>query len=153
MFFLWLGLAAIIVIIDQLVKHWVLTNLTLGAGHVLLPHVFSLFYVRNYGAAWSILQGKTWFFYIVTTVASVVIIYLLYRKQHDHILLKLGLSFILGGAIGNFIDRLHLTYVVDMFRLDFINFPIFNVADTFVTVGVVLLFIYLLFFDKDDVKA
>ncbi|GAF41357.1 lipoprotein signal peptidase [Agrilactobacillus composti DSM 18527 = JCM 14202] len=150
MFFVWLIVAALIVVVDQLVKHWVVVHLALGASHELIPNLMGLLYVRNYGAAWSILQGKTWFFYAVTSVAIVVVLYLMFKKRHGAILFNLGLSFILGGAVGNFIDRLHLKYVVDMFQLKFINFPIFNVADTFVSIGVIILFIYLIFFDKEN---
>ena len=66
----------------------------------------------------------------------------------------MGLALVLGGIIGNFIDRLHLKYVVDMLQLDFINFNIFNIADSAITTGVLIIFIYLIFFaDKDDKNA
>lgn len=151
MLVIWLFIAAVVVLCDQLVKHWVVVNLALGASHSLAPNLMDLLYVRNYGAAWSILEGKTWFFYIVTAIATVVILYLLVTKKSTKPLFKISLSLLLGGALGNLIDRIHLGYVVDMFQLKFINFPIFNVADVFVTIGVILLFIDLLFFDKESI--
>ncbi|MFD1672235.1 signal peptidase II [Agrilactobacillus yilanensis] len=151
MLVLWLAIAGVAVLLDQLVKHWIVANLVVGQTQALMPKLMDLLYVRNYGAAWSILQGKTWFFYIVTTIATIVILYLLIRKKEVHPLFKISLSLLLGGALGNLIDRIHLGYVVDMFQLKFINFPIFNVADTFVTIGVILLFIDLIFLDKESI--
>jgi len=84
------------------------------------------------------------FFYIVTLIVVGVIIYYMQTLGKNDKFFSLSLSLILGGAIGNFIDRLFLQYVVDMIRLDFIDFPIFNVADMALTVGVSLMIVYLI---------
>jgi signal peptidase II len=85
-------------------------------------------------------------------VALVALLWLAFHYR-TNVLLLTGLSFMLAGAIGNFIDRLRQGYVVDMFQLDFINFPVANVADIAMTVGVAVLFIYLLFFDRSGSHA
>ncbi|WP_412990336.1 signal peptidase II [Pediococcus siamensis] len=132
-----------VVAADQLVKSWIVMNIGLGATHQVIPGILSLTNIRNDGAAWSILEGKTFFFYLITIVAVGVLGYFLYRTRGQW-LYQISLSFMLAGALGNFIDRIRLKYVVDMFQLDFINFPIFNVADFALTIGVILLFIAIL---------
>lgn len=132
-----------LVVIDQLVKYWVATTIALGASHVVIPGVLALTNLRNQGAAWSILQGQQWFFAIISVVAIAVIAYLMVR-WHQQLVLMVGLSLILAGTLGNFIDRLLNGYVVDMFELLFINFPVFNVADSCLTIGVLILVIAIL---------
>lgn len=136
-------LVLVLVVIDQLVKHWVVASVALNTAHPLLPHVLALTNLRNNGAAWSILEGQQWFFSLVTVVALAVILYLFYRWRHNPRLL-LPLSFILAGAVGNFIDRIQHGYVVDMFETLFVNFPVFNVADCCLTIGVVWLVIIII---------
>ena len=92
-----------------------------------------------------------WLFYAISVIAIAVCLYFLFNKKYKNALFDVGLALVLGGIIGNFIDRLHLKYVVDMLQLDFINFNIFNIADSAITTGVLIIFIYLIFFaDKDD---
>ncbi len=79
-------------------------------------------------------------------------IFFLFNKKYKNPLFDVGISLVLGGIIGNFIDRLHLKYVIDMLQLDFMHFNIFNIADSAITVGVILVFIYLIFFDEGDHK-
>ncbi|MFD1466241.1 signal peptidase II [Lapidilactobacillus mulanensis] len=137
---------------DQLLKNWVTLNLSFGDADTLVPGLLSLTKVYNSGAAWSMLEGKTWFFYLVGAIALVILIPLLvqaYRKKTSLIYFT-GLVLIIAGAVGNLIDRVMQGYVVDMFQLDFINFPIFNIADFSLTIGVVLLFIFVIFLDKDE---
>jgi signal peptidase II len=136
-------LVLVLVVIDQLVKHWVVASVVLNTAHPLLPHVLALTNLRNNGAAWSILEGQQWFFSLVTVVALAVILYLFYRWRHNPRLL-LPLSFVLAGAVGNFIDRIQQGYVVDMFETLFVNFPVFNVADCCLTIGVVWLVIIII---------
>ncbi|WP_291291033.1 signal peptidase II [Enterococcus sp.] len=144
-------LSAVIIGLDQWLKIWIVNNFSLGDVQTLIDHVLSLTYIRNTGAAWSILEGKMTFFTIITIAAVIVVSYLLIRHRKSSIWFRLGLAFILAGAIGNFIDRLRLGYVVDMFQLDFINFPIFNIADMSLVIGVFLIFIYALV--DDEVKG
>ncbi|MDT3392642.1 MAG: signal peptidase II [Bacillota bacterium] len=143
---LYLILLVVIVGCDQLLKYWITTNLALQQVQTLIPNLFSLTYLRNDGAAWSILQGKQLFFMLLTPIVILVLGYLLFKARRQHSIYALGLTFMIAGALGNFIDRLRLGYVVDMFQLDFINFPIFNLADSALTVGVILVFVYLIFF-------
>lgn len=139
----YLVIAAIAIGVDQLVKWWIVNNVALGETIFHNP-VLSLTQIHNEGAAWSILEGRMWFFYIVTTITCIVVLYFLYQHRHESKWLTIGLALILGGALGNFIDRLRLGYVVDMFQVEFFNFPIFNVADMALTFGVGCVFIYII---------
>lgn len=123
-------------------------NISLGETKEFIPGFLSLTHLRNTGAAWNLLEGKMIFFYVITVIVSVVIIYLLIKNYKKSIWYSVGLSFVLAGAIGNFIDRVRLGYVVDMLQTDFMNFPIFNVADSTLVVGVICIFIYLILDEK-----
>lgn len=131
---------AALVVGDQLVKHWVSATIALNSSQPVVPNLLAITNLRNDGAAWSILEGQQWFFTVVTLIALAVLAYLFYRWRRQPRLLW-PLTLILAGAIGNFIDRLQNGYVVDMFELLFINFPVFNVADVCLTVGVVWLLV------------
>lgn len=146
---LYLILASIIIAADQLLKFWTVANIALGET-LFQNKIMSLTYLQNKGAAWNILEGHMWFFYIITTVCVIVILYMLYRNLNENKWLTVGLALILGGALGNFIDRLRLGYVVDMFQIEWFNFPIFNIADAALSVGVGCIFIYILFDDKKE---
>ncbi|MCD5028429.1 signal peptidase II [Enterococcus asini] len=148
----YLIVAALLVVCDQLVKYWVVSNLSLGEAMNVIPNVFSLTYYQNSGAAWSILQGQMWFFAIVTFVAVPLCIWLLWKNRRGSKFYSLALGLVIAGALGNFIDRMRLGYVVDMFQTDFMNFPIFNVADMCLTIGVVMVFIYALFEERFERK-
>ncbi|MEC5141590.1 signal peptidase II [Pediococcus pentosaceus] len=130
----------LLLVIDQLVKSAVSNQIALGTVKSFIPGVLSLTNLRNDGAAWSILSGNQIFFYLITVVALVVLIYLLVT-QRQHLLYQWGLTLMITGTLGNFIDRIRLKYVVDMFQIDFFNFPIFNIADMCLTFGVIILFI------------
>lgn len=136
-------ISALLVGLDQWSKYLTIQNISLGETKEFIPGFLSLTHLRNTGAAWSLLEGKMIFFYVITVIVSVVIIYLLIKNYKKSIWYSVGLSFVLAGAIGNFIDRVRLGYVVDMLQTDFMNFPIFNVADSTLVVGVICIFIYL----------
>lgn len=136
-------ISALLVGLDQWSKYLTVQNISLGETKEFIPGFLSLTHLRNTGAAWSLLEGKMIFFYVITVIVSVVIIYLLIKNYKKSIWYSVGLSFVLAGAIGNFIDRVRLGYVVDMLQTDFMNFPIFNVADSTLVVGVICIFIYL----------
>lgn len=145
-------LIALLIGADQGIKYYVNTNITLGATHDFIPGLLSLTSLRNDGAAWSILSGKMNIFYIITVVALAVLLYAMWRLRHQRLYMW-GISFMLAGTLGNFIDRVRLGYVVDMFQLDFVkNFPISNFADWCLTIGVILL-IAAVIFDRDDQLA
>ena len=132
--------------LDQFVKYWVSANIALGTSHGFIPGLMNLTNLHNDGAAWSILEGQQWFFYLIT-LAAVVVLASLMRQWRTNRWKMIALSWIMAGALGNFIDRVHQHYVVDMFELLPINFPVFNVADSCLTVGVIALIIIIL---KED---
>ena len=139
-----------IVIADQVTKWLVVENIPLY-GHVdFLPGVLSFTYAQNTGAAWSMLAGQQWLFIVVFVVLTALLL-LEYFKFHMPFTAaeRWFIAAIYGGGLGNMIDRVHLGYVVDMIKTDFINFPVFNVADCFITCGCILLIAHLIFFNKD----
>lgn len=142
-----LGIAIVIILIlticDQLLKSWVASSIVLGGSKQLIPGIIELTNLRNSGAAWSIFEGQQTFFTIITIVVIIVIGYFIWQYRKN-IPMLIGLSLIMAGTIGNFIDRLRQGYVVDMFETTFINFPIFNIADMCLTIGVIWLIICIL---------
>ena len=134
----------LLILLDQAVKGYVVKEIPLGGMRRFIPKVVSLTYLKNSGAAFSMLENQQWFFTIITLIAMGAAFVYLSRHIKGSIWLLLGLTLIISGGIGNFIDRLRQGFVVDMFHLDFMNFAIFNVADIYLTIGVGLLLIYLL---------
>lgn len=149
--FLYYIFAAVIIGIDQWTKYLTVTHIPLHDVVEVIPGFLSWMYLQNSGAAWSILEGQMWFFYLITLVVVGVIIYYLQKYGKNSRLLSIALAFILAGAVGNFIDRLRIEYVVDMIRLEFIDFPIFNVADMSLSIGVALMLLYVVL-DETDKK-
>lgn len=135
-------LALVLVGLDQWSKLWVVANIGLGDIKPFLLPIFSLTYVQNSGAAFSILQDQQWFFTVVT-LAFLTGATIYFVKAKDSWLSLLPLTLMMAGGVGNFIDRLRLGYVIDMVHLDFMDFAIFNVADSYLTVGVALMFVAL----------
>ena len=142
-----LGIAIVIILIlticDQLLKSWVASSIVLGGSKQLIPGIIELTNLRNSGAAWSIFEGQQTFFTIITIITIIVIGYFIWQYRKN-VPMLIGLSLIMAGTIGNFIDRLRQGYVVDMFETTFINFPIFNIADMCLTIGVIWLIICIL---------
>ena len=145
-------LAALIVAADQGVKYLVRANIALGQHVSFLPGVMDLTFVKNTGAAFSMLEDHTWLLTLLSGVVAVILAVLLARRILPHWFGQLALGLLLGGAVGNFIDRLLLGYVTDMFAAAFVNFPVFNVADIAVVVGGVLLCFHVILFMKDEDK-
>ena len=150
--FLYYVLAAVIIGVDQWTKYLTVAHIDLYEVVEVIPGVLSWMYIRNTGAAWSSLEGKMWFFYLVTIVVVGVVVVYLQKYGKNSRLLSIALAFILAGSIGNFIDRLRVEYVIDMVRLEFINFPIFNVADMALSIGVVLMILYVFLDEKKQKK-
>ena len=148
--FLWAAIVVGSVILDQITKFLAVRDLMPIGFHVLWEGVLGFRYVENTGAAFGMMQGQRWFFIILSTLAILAItVYLI--KYHKTVppLLGVALSMIVGGGIGNQIDRIVNGFVVDFFEFLFIDFAVFNVADCFVTVGAFLIVIDILFFDRD----
>ncbi|WP_253724485.1 signal peptidase II [Sporosarcina sp. HYO08] len=156
MVFLYYVLAASVIIVDQLTKWLVVKNMELGERVVIADPYLALLSHRNKGAAWGMLQGQMWLFYIVTVIVIIGILYFFHKESKDHPLLSVSLMLLLGGAIGNFIDRLWRKEVVDFadVLIPIINydFPIFNVADAALTFGVILMIIHVLLDEKKNKK-
>ncbi len=139
----WLWLSALVIVLDQLSKAWIVNRFVLGESYTVLS-VFNLVLAHNTGAAFSFLNNaggmQRWLFSIIAIVASAWIIWLL-RKHRGQMLFAMALSMILGGALGNLIDRLAYGYVVDFlsFHWNENYFPAFNLADSAITCGAFLL--------------
>lgn len=145
--------AAAILALDQWVKHWITVNLPLGESMPLLPGFMQLRTVHNYGAAWSSFSGMRWLLVGVTSVIVLAVAYAMVRRIVRHPLGVAACFLILSGGLGNIIDRVRLGYVVDMFDFQFMNYPVFNVADIAVVCGAVLAAVYYLwFYEKYDKK-
>ena len=147
--------AVVLVLIgcDQLLKSWVVSHLALGESTAFLPGFLQLTRVHNYGAAWSSFSGKTALLVAVTVLLLTGVVYLLLRRIVRHPLGVAAALLILGGGIGNIIDCIAHRYVVDMFDLLLFDYPVFNLADCFVVVGVILGAVYYLwFYEKYDAR-
>ena len=139
-----------IVAADQLSKLWTVANIPLYGNMEALPGIFRLTYVQNTGAAWSSFEGMIWLFALVFAVFTVAVLWEFSKKRWPFTNFERWMIVaIYGGGLGNMIDRLRLGYVVDMINLEFMNFPVFNVADCFITCGCILLIAHLLLFNKE----
>ena len=142
----------ILVFLDQFTKQIVVQQLKGQSAYVLIRNVFQLEYLENRGAAFGLFQNQRIFFYISVLVISLVVIWF-YGKvpmEKKYLPLRICAVLILSGAFGNCIDRIRLNYVVDFFYFKLINFPIFNVADIYVTVAAFLLIVLVLFYYKEE---
>lgn len=146
-----LGLAVLIAI-DQISKYLAVTHLKDSDGIKLINGVFELLYVENKGAAFGVMQGQQIILLIVTCIVLIAAIYIFTRIPADkkYRIMKILAVFIIAGAIGNMIDRVIYQYVVDFFYFSLIDFPVFNVADCYITVSVIILFILIVFYYKED---
>jgi len=143
----------ILVFVDQLTKILSLEYLT-HKGITLIEGILSLSFVRNTGAAWGIFAGKTLFLVLFTVVIFGAGFIYFYKNPPKNNLYKISLTLIASGGIGNMIDRIFRDgAVIDMIRVDFVDFPVFNVADICVCVGAALLCVAILFFDKTKEEA
>ena len=145
-------LTALLVILDQATKLAAVSALKDGGPYVLIPGVFQLQYLENRGAAFGLLQNARIFFLAVTLIALAAVIYVLVRLplKRKYIVLRFLMVLIAAGAVGNMIDRVFLGYVRDFLYFSLIDFPIFNVADIYVTCATILLILLLLFYYKEE---
>ena len=139
-----------VVVADQLSKLWIVNNLPLYARMDALPGVFHLTYVQNTGAAFSSFQGMQWLFLVIFILFTVAVVWEFSKKRLPFTTFdRWCIALVYAGGLGNMIDRIRLGYVVDMIAVDFINFPVFNVADCFITCGCIALLVHLIFFVRD----
>ncbi len=141
-----------VIALDQLTKWLVVKNMDYGESIRIIENFLYITSHRNQGAAWGILQGQMWFFYIITLVVILGIIYYIQKATKGKVLFGVSLGLILGGAIGNFIDRVIRKEVVDFVHTYIFgyNFPVFNVADSALVIGVGLLIIHLFIEERES---
>ena len=146
-------LAVLLVLLDQAVKFAVRANIGLGQSVPFIPHVLDLAYVQNTGAAFSILEAHTWLLTLTSLAVVLVLCWLIVKGFFRNTLGRVSAALVLAGGVGNLIDRAAFGFVTDMFRTVFMDFPVFNVADCCITVGVPLLFLYVLLYVKTNDSA
>lgn len=143
-------MAAGIVIADQVTKYLTVANIPLSADIPAIPGLFHLTYVRNTGAAFSSFEGMQWLFAIIFAVFTLGILWEFSGKRWPFTHLeRWAIAAVWAGGLGNMIDRVRLGYVVDMIEVDFMRFPVFNVADCFITCGCIFLIAHLILCNKD----
>ncbi|KNY26463.1 signal peptidase II [Pseudobacteroides cellulosolvens] len=149
---LWIAIAIVIIALDQISKLLIIGNINLGQQIPIINDFFYITHWKNTGAAWGMFQNGRFFFIPFTIALSIVLIRI--HMKSDNRFLKLALTIILGGAMGNFIDRVYRGSVVDFLQFFFgsYQFPIFNIADSFVVIGTVLMVCYILFMQKENQK-
>lgn len=138
--------------IDQLIKYWAIIYLPIGQEYVIIPDFLALIRLNNHGAAYNILSGQKLFFLIITVIATLVLFFLLIKYGRKSYFLGISLTLLLGGTLGNALDRLLHGYVIDMIYLNIFNLPflnfVCNFADILITIGVVLIIIYIFKIDN-----
>ena len=141
---------AAVVAADQWTKYLVVEQIPLHTDVAAVPGLFHLTYVQNTGAAFSMLEGMQWLFAVVFLVLTVAVIWEFWKKALPFSRFERWcVAAVYAGGLGNMIDRVRLGYVVDMIEVEFISFPVFNVADCFITCGCVALIVSLVLFNKD----
>lgn len=147
---LYLLCAALVVAADQLFKLWIVRAIEPGEVMRLIPGVMQLTHMHNYAAAFSLFEGLKIPIIIITFIVCIVIAAALIMKKPRSRLERAALALVLGGAVGNLIDRLMNGYVVDMFQTTFIDFPVFNIADCAITVGGIMFCLCIIFSSRDE---
>ncbi|MBP8820125.1 MAG: signal peptidase II [Syntrophomonadaceae bacterium] len=140
----------LVLVIDQLSKLWIVNNFAPGESRVIWNKVLWLTYVQNQGAAFGILQGHSWLFFLCAILVMIILV-VINSKQRLPVTMQVIFGLIMAGAIGNLLDRLRLNYVVDFFDLGW--WPVFNIADMAIVCGAILLVIKLLWDEKGEHRA
>ncbi len=142
--------AAGVAVLDQLSKVWVVENIALFEKVPVLDGVFHLTYVQNTGAAFSSFQGMRWLFLVIFAVFTAAILWEFSKKRMAFTTFERWcIVAVFAGGLGNMIDRVRLGYVVDMIAVEFIEFPVFNVADCFICCGCILFMLHLVIFNRE----
>lgn len=141
---------AAVVAADQLAKYLTVANIALFEDVPFIPGLLQLTYVQNTGAAFSSFQGQQWLFAVMFVIFTGVILWEFFKKPMPFTKLERWcIAAVYAGGLGNMIDRIRLGYVVDMIETTFMEFPVFNVADCFITCGCALLMVHLFLFNKE----
>ena len=142
--------AAGIVVADQVTKYLTVASIPLYQDVAVLPGVLNLTYVQNTGAAFSSFEGQQWLFAVIFLVFTGLIFWEYYKKPMGFLPFERWcIAAVYGGGLGNMIDRVRMGYVVDMIETSFMEFPVFNVADIFITCGCILMMAHLIFCNKE----
>ena len=144
--FYFILISIIVIIFDQLTKHIINNNLKSLINRDLI--FFSIDYVKNYGAAFNLLSGSRIILSIISVIISIILLYFILNKKNISNIDLFSYSFILGGTIGNGLDRVFKGYVIDFINLNFIKFPIFNIADISINIGFILILYSLIKFKR-----
>lgn len=143
--------SAVLIILDQITKKYAENNF-INSPFIIIKDALELGFTKNSGAAFGILQGKFYFFYVVTAFVILLIIYTLYKIDLNKKYMPLFICIILifSGTIGNLIDRIRNNYVIDFIYFRLIDFPLFNLADSYITIGAILFIILFIFVYKEE---
>lgn len=139
-----------VVLLDILSKYLTVQLLIPAGGQItVIPYILDFCYVENTGAAFGILKDHRWVFMSLSIVMIAFLFFYLTKVNITHKLFLFSISLIIGGGIGNMLDRIFVGYVVDFIKVTFFDFPVFNIADSSVVIGVILLIVYFIFFEKE----
>ena len=138
--------------IDQLIKYIVVDTYNVGEGFNIIKNILTIEYIQNTGAAWGMMSNMTWLFAIFAIVVTSMLLILFYKipDNKKYILLRVAILLLISGAVGNLIDRIVRGFVVDYIYFKLINFPVFNLADIFITISGIGLVLLILFYYKDE---
>jgi signal peptidase II len=156
-----IAVGLLVILLDQLVKHWITQYFTAdGRRYTSVPiigHELELIYLQNRGVAFSLLDGQSSLYVLIAVAVGVIVWLYWHSRDTNSLLLKVTFGLIIGGALGNLIDRLRLGYVVDFIHFQIpaigFNFAVFNVADSCISVGVILLITVLVFANKPSTSG
>ena len=137
--------SVLVIVVDQFTKYFIFYNYKLFVNKDLF--LFRLDFVKNYGAAFNLFSGSRIFLSLISILFSIILVYIILRKNSSNIIELYAYSLILGGSVGNGIDRIFNGFVIDFINLNFINFPVFNIADLSINIGF-LLIIYCIFINS-----
>lgn len=140
------------ILVDQIVKIIISSTMDVGETIPVIKDIFHFTYIRNEGAAFGMLSEHRWVFMIISSVAIVAMCVYLFKFCKERMLTRIGIALVIGGGIGNMIDRIFLGYVVDMIDCRFIDFYVFNVADSCVCVGAGIVFLGVLLDTIKEIK-
>ena len=140
------------ILVDQIVKIIISSTMSVGETIPVIKDIFHFTYIRNEGAAFGMLSEHRWVFMIISSVAIVTMCIYLFKFCKERMLTRIGIALVIGGGIGNMIDRIFLGYVIDMIDCRFIDFYVFNVADSCVCVGAGIVFLGVLLDTIKEIK-